>query len=489
MTNAKIKDIGPVEYLEFDIVPGVTELRGQQGCGKTTILHTVELATTGKSTGKVSKRDGTRRGEAEIAGRTLKVSRTTRYEGELEFEGLGEFDISELHSPREKSLAPRERKRIKTLLQLAEAKADPSMFYDLLGGKEQFEQIVDAESLQMDDLVEMSGKVKRAIDKAAQSEETQGTSAAARASTKLGECEGFDLSEIGSLSHDECAAELQKSVSLHASLVSQRQSGEEAKERMEKVCEEIEKSKWDGPSAEEAKETHEKHKGRVSEIEAEIAKLNEKLLSAQALEEVSEKTLQMAESQHAKHESLKLELEKLEGTKVPTDAEISEAAEAKDAAQKNLEKAMKLKDVEAAAKAAEEYQDQANIHKKNAAKLRAAGKEGIQEVLSNAISKIKNCPFHVIVTDDGDARLAMATDRSESEPIEELSDGERWKPILDLAADRPNKIVVLHQAHWGEFQPKVKTEIMEMARERGVCIVTAVADDGELRAVQYQCAA
>jgi hypothetical protein len=83
MTSIQINDIGAVTEFGMDMnEPGLYVLRGKQGAGKTTVLRTVQLVTDGRTDVTPTKRDGSKRGEATVAGKTLRIAKQIREEGE-----------------------------------------------------------------------------------------------------------------------------------------------------------------------------------------------------------------------------------------------------------------------------------------------------------------------------------------------------------------------------------------------------------------------
>lgn len=87
-------------------------------------------------------------------------------------------------------------------------------------------------------------------------------------------------------------------------------------------------------------------------------------------------------------------------------------------------------------------------------------------------------------SDDGDPRLVLATDRSENEAFDELSDGERWPVILAVAA-ASNRLIVLPQSAFGELAPSTREALDAMAAERDCYVLTAIADDCDLHGERY----
>lgn len=143
----EINAVGPVVEFEYELAePGVHVITGDHGAGKTTILRTVELATGGRVE-KPTKMDGAKSGSATIAGKTLKIGKVVREEGELSLQGLTDLDLSGLHTPKFLGPHTRDAHRIKALARLAGVAADPALFHELLGCREEFDAVVDADVL------------------------------------------------------------------------------------------------------------------------------------------------------------------------------------------------------------------------------------------------------------------------------------------------------------------------------------------------------
>jgi hypothetical protein len=81
----------------------------------------------------------------------------------------------------------------------------------------------------------------------------------------------------------------------------------------------------------------------------------------------------------------------------------------------------------------------------------------------------------------------LATDRSESEYFDELSDGIKWLHAVRIAA-KANRLIVLSQAAFGELAPSSKAYLDRLARDNDCWILTAEAEDCELHGAPYACA-
>jgi len=142
---------------------GIVEITGENGCGKSEVLHSAEVVISGA--GKLNKRDKAKVGRAAICGAVVTIKKITKHTGELEVHGVGDLDIAVLHSPGKADPVVNDSIRIKALVRLSKRKADITQFHDLIeGGREAFVRLVDESANEKTDLVEMSGMVKRCFD-------------------------------------------------------------------------------------------------------------------------------------------------------------------------------------------------------------------------------------------------------------------------------------------------------------------------------------
>ena len=74
----EVTNVGPVEYVEIPLIPGVVVIRGRCGRGKTKTLEAIDTAGMG-SKHKLSTRDGSvSKGKVTGEGVTLTIDRSTR---------------------------------------------------------------------------------------------------------------------------------------------------------------------------------------------------------------------------------------------------------------------------------------------------------------------------------------------------------------------------------------------------------------------------
>lgn len=487
----EISNVGPVIEFEYEMAePGLHVLCGDHGVGKSTVLRTIQLATDGRADGgKPTKADGAKRGEAAVAGKRILIGKSVREEGELELEGLGDLDLAGLHSPHYLDARTRDKHRIRALVRLAGVEADASLFHDLVGGKGLFDSIVDTAATETDDLVEMAAKVKRAIEKAAQGEERQAETARANLRAKADQYAGVDLDAP----HDE--AELQKALvhalEVRATIAQKREDGLAVKSRAEAARQKLAAAQTGAVSVEDAQAALTAAVEARCEAEERVAELSRQLDAAQnalRLAEAAESNASDALERSRQHAALtadwRADIEAAESVECPTAEDLESADRAVDAANAAATLGVKVRAAIEARRRADHYAAEAKEHEQAAAYYRKAA-AATQDVLTDAISRIPNCPLKVWNDDDGNARLVLETERSEREPLDELSDGERYDVLIPMVA-RPGRLIVLSQAAFGELSPTLRERVDRIARERGCYVLTAQADDGELRGEPYR---
>ena len=487
MPSVHIENIGPIENETFNISPGVTVLKGAPGSGKSTALRTIQLVVDGHCDMKPTKRDGTNRGLVEIDGRTVRITKTTRVEGELSYEGLGDLSIADLHMPKFREADKRDEHRIKTLVALSGVKADPEMFYHLLGGRADFRDIVSSKQLETTDLIEMAARVKAEIESEARRVEKQAQGARSDAKSHLMACEGLDLEQP--IDEKELNDAWQQASSKHGTLKERREAWLGAQQAAKRAREKL-ADLPPGKSVAEASEEFERTAARLRDANLEVARLQEMLKEAQAHRDLAAERernarseLNQANAQIALRGELDKAIETAAGATETTEDDVDDASIEVGRCRKAVEKAMEVRKALRQKALADEENERARYLEQRAANLRAAA-AGTFDVLTEAIGKIEDCPLRVKTDDNGAPRLVAATDRSEHEYFDELSGGEKWDTVMRIAT-RKNRLIAFPQEAWGELAPSLRDQLHETAKRHGAFIVTALATDGELRAVPY----
>lgn len=496
-----IRDIGPVTEFEYRFNAfGLHVLKGRNGSGKSTTLRTVQLATDGHTDSRLVKRDGTPRGEATIAGKTLRVVKQIREEGELTIDGLGSFSIADLHSPGFEKVTTRDRHRIKTLVQLTGVTADASLFHGILGGKEAFEKIIPVDSLTTDDLVEMAGRVKRALEREALRIEGLEKTALADARAQASIFEAVDTTrehrdevlqatlEIAIKTHTSRVTHLEALKSKREAAADSITKADEARARLAQLgtgktvaeaTKELDRAKLDMSDAEAV----------VRRIEAELDTAKANARAAGTKYDAAREAVEQAKREEALHAELHEAINSA-GLVAPVPEEIAKAeadallaADGVTSAKAAVTQGVRIREALAAQAKSERFNAQAKELHDDAKRLRDAATD-TADVLTGAISRLNDCPLRIRLDDDGEPRLVVATDRSETEPFDELSDGERWIHVVQIAA-ASNRLIVLPQHAFGELSPSSKEQLHRLAIANQCYILTAVADDCELHGESY----
>lgn len=474
--SISIENTGPIE--EFQYTPeqfGVHVLRGKQQAGKTTILRSIELVTTGRTDEKPTKRDGSKSGKVEAFGKTLKIGRTIREEGELSIDGLGELDLSVLHTPKFKDAETRDKYRVATLVRMAQVNADPSLFYDVVGGEEAFKEVVGDALDGVTDLVDMASKVKRAIDKEALALEKSAIQEKANCEALTKAAEGVDPN--AEVDPAKLQAELRDAMQVQAQLTAERKSGLQSQQAVDAARKAIEEHGF--IDVVEATTNRDVAISKHGKIFDQIGELQKQLKVQADLIESYDAEIEKADAHNLKLKSHQAVLNAQGDITIPSESDIAAADERVAKANAAIEYAAKVRIANDAAAKLQAHRDAATALEKKAAKLRSKAQDAMG-VLSTVVGAIPNCPFRIQTDDDGVTRLVVSG-RKENEFFDELSDGAKWTTIIPLTCNKPGKAIVLSQAAWGEIQPANKRLIHELFEKAQCYLFVAQVDDGELR--------
>lgn len=472
----ELENVGPIESLRIPLPPdgGVVVLSGRNGSGKTTALEATATALRGKGT--LPLRDGTKSGMVDAFGATIRIGKSTRRAGEAEVEHLeGRFSVADLVDPQIKSPEAADAKRIKALVTLTGAQPSKDLFSEVLGDAV---SLVDPE-VYATDLVTATDRAKRAIEEAARLEEKQMERANANAAALLVDIEGVDL--LGETDSAVLQARLEETIQRAARVRAQRDQADKIAEQQLKAFAWLQarsnESDVDIALTEAQIATQE---GNLATITEEIAQLERERETATNRLEALRTTLEREKrvvAERAEYDAiLKQEISR------PTDAEIAEieAAVVKD--REALECAAVIRAAAVKALQADEYQVDAKKHGLRAGSLRVAARS-TDEILERSIES------DVLKVKDG--RLIVQTGRGETY-YSELSDGERWKIALDIAANRVGTggLLVIEQKAWEGLDATNRALVADHAKQRNVTIITAEAsragEPEELRAEEYR---
>lgn len=482
-----VKNTGPVEDFILPAPRGkVVLLKGHNGAGKSTVLEAVQVLTTGR--GNVTVRDRAPRGEVSGFETVLRVARRISRTGlaldELEISSLeSRFDVSTLVNPGIKAPDAADVQRIKALVQLAGALADPALFYHLVGGSQQFNDYVAAASVETNDLVLMAARIKRDLEKHAREaadkadKETKAAAAARLLTVDVdlnAKCDGDELQQDLEFAFKEHSRLTAEANSISATLL----NATTAREQLEKA-----EASHVGVSLEQAVAAEAETSKALDRANGEVERLRGELAKAQA--EAQQATLRHDNALNTWQAATNHE-NTIAGWRATIDAAASVQpipAELLQAAEYDVTIARRAVEQGAIVRKAKESSEKAAAHMQSAAEwsqisdhLRDAAK-GTDDVLSDVVQKL-GCPLRVAA-----GRLVTETKRGETF-FGELSDGERWKLALDIAIEAvgPNGVLTIEQNAWQDLDPTNQQLIINRVAETDCTLFTAQCADGELRA-------
>ncbi|MCR9295441.1 MAG: AAA family ATPase [bacterium] len=472
MSTVKIKNVQAIRFIEFDMPDGqggVRILKGGNGAGKTTAIACLN-ALLGRKVALGPTR-GAPYGEIEGLGVSKKVQKKITSKGDPEVANLeNRFDFSDLVDPPVKDPKARTKSRIRALVGLTAESASEEDFYDLVGGKERYEEIMGDRGLDgITDVLDMADEVKKAIQGHARLAEARKESAEAKWQTYVEESKGADPKKappsVASLADDFAKAK------------DARQSAERALERFEEATQHnaaIEaKIKEHGKSMpDEAKDMI---VSSIEQLDEEIADLERKLAAAKQAQESWMKRHTEWQNWEERQTELEEMLINIDQKPAGNVAQLK-AAEAK--ALEALENAEEEKSKhEAAVKAAGEG---AKVLKyaEEAEQLREMAK-GTDSVVTGLLPS--SCPLQV---QDG----TLVYERNgEVVDYQELSEGERWEIALDVAIDAVGcgGVIPCSQEAWQALDTESKEAIAGQCKAAHVWLVTGEVDDGPLRVESF----
>ncbi|SFH98629.1 AAA family ATPase [Planctomicrobium piriforme] len=475
-----LENVGPIPRMEINVRPsGITRLVAPNGSGKSLALEAVSTAL--KGSGKVPLRDQTKRGVVDAFGAKITLGGTCRHTGEVQVEHLeGRLDIGALIDPRLKSPAAADAARIKALVYLTGVKADATLFQKHQAF-EDWNKIVDPESVKTEDLVEMARRIKADYDSAARQAE-------AEAEREEGHANGMGVPEDLDLSAPSDAAELAKEYDsardILTRLHSSQQEYQRAKLTADTAQQQLDKllSEETQPLEEATKEYEAALAARDSVDEA-IKKTESRLAEwkkkrgevVSRIDVLHERIRSQGTRQSAIDLSTKL-VDDFKALSPVEDQAIVEAQAVVDTARQQVEQGAVIRQAIKTSEKAAEHRTLASKARDRAGRLRDAGR-ATDEVLSNAI----HSNLLRIESDGKSARLVTETDRGKSTPYHELSAGERGAIAIDIAADHVGEhgILVISQEVFEGLDHDNRMKIEAKAVERNVAILTAEASQEE----------
>lgn len=474
-TKVEISHIGAIEHLGFELPEGggVLVARGTHGSGKSTLVKAVGARLGGDTSG-LEPSDGRKKGElsidhnGSIAKLTVRPS-SKRSTGSLEVASIeGRFDLSMLIDPGYKDLEANELARLKALIGL--------MGNVKVGLRELLDaaNVPDTEGIPDDvgpEPLDMVAKLKRFCEARARSAENDVRSKESSLKTLGEQLDKYDElpdepatpDELAKMLADSYEQQRQQSVSYEL-WKKQAESVANARRQIEELS--IEDDAYELQEQLSATSTHcDRLQLEIDDLSARLQKLKvEREHLSTRLYKVKE-----AETRRATISGLIKPLED-EPPQIPTSVFLDQRGDIQrrhNVAIAYRQRNELLENLEAAKSAL-----------KLLIKRSEAWRQSAKSLWPFLFGKIDGVE-HLAVFDD---ELVTATDRSDREPLRELSAGERALIAIDVAvnATEPPALLTIRQEIWDGLNSPSRSAIASRCKERGCWILTAAIDDGPL---------
>lgn len=490
MNKIEITDAGPIEGT-FDIDlsegPGVYELRGARGSGKTTCINSIDWLVGHKV--DITLHDGAVSGKVEGFGVVAPIGGKKRRKGEFDLDTIDaeKFSITDILDPQGKTPEVRDATRIKALAVLSGCKADPKLYYELAGGQ----AALDALDIEMsEDPVVLATRIKTAYDKLARAKEYTAEAEGKHAAPLEHVPEGLnlkwkcDLNVLGE-ARDAARDTFNQLTKERADGLERRKRIAEAKEKLETV-----KAAYTGPTVPEAELAEEnsvtsgrRAKERVQDLERQLAEARTDLAVCVAEYTAAHSVTESAKSHAAAIEGL--EIHSSETVEVPEPDEIDAIGDAVDETTQAYDAGLRIRDVKNNQAKAEKHRE-AEKAARQAADAARNNAAKVFDVLATSID-LKHMQIRPV---DGNPRLFVTHSKRKKtlfDQVNGLSDGERVDFTLRelLPHITSPGLLPIPQRVWQDLQPSDRDNLHKLAVDKGLYLFGAQVDDGDLRVVFY----
>lgn len=458
-----VEDVGPVTEFEYEPQYGLNVIVGPHNSGKSTILRTVELITTGDTSEKPSKQRGAASGVAAVGGKRLKFMKQVRASGDLGLDTLGDLDIVSLHRPKFDSRQVRDVHRTACLVRLAGIEGGESMFADL----PDFASVTDGVELS-DDLVTAAGQVKRAYQKAARDVEEQSQRAFADQDAAMEHCRDVDLNASDDV---EALAKEHQAKTADLEVIKQAISdADEVATKAERAQKWFEENPKPDASPEEIQECLDLNEKRIDELQEKMQQLQVWLDETREQRSKLKDELQASSRYKSESAECQAAVDRAAEFERPTEEQREAAESAVEAAWKSLLNAQNITKAKQAKESARSHGQRGKELEKEAAAIReTAAKAG--DVLVGAVSTIPGCPIKAAFDEDGNVELKVLDESGKLVLFDEQSDGTRWKIILPMCMGK-DRMIVIPQAAYGELSEETRQLIHDEALQRQCYVLT-----------------
>ncbi len=492
-----LDNIGPIKHFEMKGEPGtITVLRGRNGRGKSTVLEAVGALTRGES--GLTSLDGTVGGVACGFGVTIKVGRNgaNRRMGDLEVTAVEDrLSIADFVDPGIKDPVASDARRLKALASLAGMEADPSIFWDLCGGKEAFETLIRPDTLKETDPVALADRIKRDLEAHARQWNTTAERIYEQIKAKQQTIGEIDLTKEHD--GDRLQFQLESAIKALANLEAHDKAAAEAKKRQQEAAESLKaaNANYSGLNVLEATSKQINAAKDVEDKSAKVEAAKVVLREAQLALDVARNTEIAATrelDQANQHAVYVAEWQKTINALVPEAppaAVVAAAITARDSAKIALERGVLIRQ----ALDRKKEVDKLEVDRKTAVERSESYREMSKSVLEEVAKKLVDLLPEVTI--DHDFRIVVPHEKRGECYYQDLSDGEKWKLALDIAVEAFRRrgergVLAISQSAWEALDGINRKTIASHVSKTDLIVYTAEAtrslEDEELVAEVLQ---
>lgn len=480
-----VENVGPIKQLTVKLQGyGVTVLSGPNGVGKSIFLDSMAAIAAGER--GIPLRNGAARGNIDGLGVHVTLTpKSTRVAGEFDVANLeGKLNLATLVDPGIKDPVAADKRRIKALIALTGVEASRHLFE---GRPEfppdEFELIVQQDTLACDDLVEMAGKIARDYHSAAREWERMGKRDLASAEAIREELAGIDL---------EAESDADK---LQEAYIAAQQAYSRASQQMKErdaFCQEAleaqqELARWDARDSSLDEATAKlslaalKREGTLLETQRlsllqQLAEVDKSIKVNAANIKTAEANVTIAAAEAGCRERCKKVIERYQAAPEITGELLAEKQAAFFAAREAMEQGVRVRDAKNKSTQIATLMASAEQRNLRAEKLRAAA-AATDLVLCDSI-----CTNAVKIVTSGEAGvtkrvLAFSETQNIWVPYHELSATEKWKLAIDIGVDTVGEdgLLFIPQEAWEGVDVWNRAFIDTHSKQKHVFILTAEA--------------
>ena len=483
-----VTDSGPIEgtfSIDLSHGPGVYEFRGARGTGKTTCISSIDWLAGHKV--DITLHDGALSGKIEGFGVVAPIGGRKRRKGECEMDTIDaeKFSMTDILDPQGKTPEVRDATRIKALAVLSGVKADPTLYYELVGGQAAFDAL---ELTLTDDPVVLATRIKTAFDKLARERQNTAAAEAKYAAPLEHVPEGLDISQSCDL--DSLGAARDEARDIRQRFNDEREAGQKMERDISHAKAKLEglEKEYSGPTVEAAESEVRASEVKFGEAENQVRNLEEQLTaaknaSAKAEDEKKIATLRLSTAQQHAEAISALDEIASRTANYPGEDDLHETHEAVEKASTAYNQGVRIRDVKQNHEKAKAHRDAANMAEKSALAARNKASE-VFDVLAQSLHT-KHLEIRSV---DGNPRLfANHPKRGKTafDRINGLSDGERVDfTLLELLPHiQAPGLLPIPQRVWQDLQPADRKRLHEVAIDKKLYLFGAQVDDGDLRVV------